>query len=52
MRARYVFGEIFTGLWRNVAMVISVVIVTAVSLTFVGTGLLMQKQIIDMKSGA
>ncbi|EWS80832.1 permease-like cell division protein FtsX [Brachybacterium phenoliresistens] len=50
MRARYIFGEIFTGLWRNVAMVVSVVIVTAVSLTFVGTGLLMQKQIIDMKS--
>ncbi|MFC7376276.1 permease-like cell division protein FtsX [Brachybacterium sp. GCM10030267] len=50
MRARYILGEIFTGLWRNIAMVISVVIVTAVSLTFVGTGLLMQKQIMDMKS--
>ncbi|WP_193105333.1 permease-like cell division protein FtsX [Brachybacterium sp. FME24] len=49
MRARYILGEIFTGLWRNIAMVISVVIVTAVSLTFVGTGLLMQKQIMDMK---
>lgn len=49
MRARYILGEILTGLWRNVAMVISVVIVTAVSLTFVGTGLLMQKQIMDMK---
>ena len=50
MRARYILGEIFTGLWRNIAMVISVVIVTAVSLTFVGTGALMQKQIMDMKS--
>lgn len=50
MRARYILGEIFTGLWRNIAMVISVVIVTAVSLTFVGTGLLMQKQIMDMKA--
>ncbi|MDN5686804.1 MAG: permease-like cell division protein FtsX [Brachybacterium sp.] len=49
MRARYIVGEIVTGLWRNIAMVISVVIVTAVSLTFVGTGLLMQKQIMDMK---
>lgn len=49
MRARFILGEILTGLWRNVAMVISVVIVTAVSLTFVGTGLLMQKQILDMK---
>ncbi|MBB5830989.1 permease-like cell division protein FtsX [Brachybacterium aquaticum] len=50
MRARYILGEIFTGLWRNIAMVISVIIVTAVSLTFVGTGLLMQKQIMDMKA--
>ncbi|WP_394216859.1 permease-like cell division protein FtsX [Brachybacterium vulturis] len=50
MRARYILGEIFTGLWRNIAMVISVVIVTAVSLTFVGTGAVMQKQIMDMKS--
>ena len=49
MRARYILGEIVTGLWRNIAMVISVVIVTAVSLTFVGTALLMQKQIMDMK---
>src|SRR5690625_7261123 len=50
MRARFILGEIVTGLWRNIAMVISVVIVTAVSLTFVGTGMLMQKQIMDMKS--
>lgn len=50
MRARYILGEILTGLWRNVAMVISVVIVTAVSLSSVGAGLLMQKQIMDMKS--
>ena len=50
MRARYILGEILTGLWRNIAMVISVVIVTAVSLTFVGTGALMQKQIMDMKA--
>src|SRR5699024_461563 len=33
MRARYILGEILTGLWRNISMVISVVIVTAVSLT-------------------
>ena len=50
MRARYILGEILTGLWRNISMVISVIIVTAVSLTFVGTGALMQKQIMDMKS--
>lgn len=50
MRLQYILSEIFVGLWRNIAMVISVIIVTAVSLTFVGTGVLMQKQIIDMRS--
>lgn len=49
MRLRYIAGEILGGLWRNIAMVVSVVIVTAVSLTFVGTGMLMQKQIMEMK---
>lgn len=50
MRARYIISELLTGLWRNIAMVVSVVIVTAVSLTFVGAGMVMQKQILDMKS--
>lgn len=50
MRGRYIASEILSGLWRNIAMVISVVIVTAVSLSFVGAGLLMQKQIFDMKA--
>lgn len=50
MRAQYLLSEILIGLWRNIAMVISVVIVTAVSLTFVGAGMLMQKQIQDMKA--
>lgn len=50
MRARYILSEIFIGLWRNIAMVVSVVIVTAVSLSFVGAGALMQKQIMDMRS--
>ncbi len=50
MRAQYLLSEILIGLWRNIAMVVSVVIVTAVSLTFVGAGVLMQKQIMDMKA--
>lgn len=50
MRARYVLAELGQSLWRNIAMVISVVIVTAVSLTFVGVGALMQKQIMDMRA--
>lgn len=49
MRARYIVAEILSGLRRNIAMVVSVVIVTAVSLTFVGAGILMQKQIVEMK---
>ncbi|MGQ4560681.1 permease-like cell division protein FtsX [Dermabacteraceae bacterium P7054] len=49
MRIRFVAGEIFTGMWRNIAMVISVIIVTAVSLTFVGLGILSQHQISAMK---
>lgn len=49
MRIRYILGEILAGLWRNITMVISVVIVTAVSLTFVGAGLLMQKEIVELK---
>lgn len=45
MRLRYVLDETFSNMVRNVAMAISVVIVTAVSLAFVGAGILMQKQI-------
>lgn len=42
-------AEALTGLWRNVSMVISVVLVTFVSLTFVGAALLMQMQIGTMR---
>ncbi|MGP9693819.1 permease-like cell division protein FtsX [Brachybacterium sp. AOP25-B2-12] len=49
MRLRYLLSEIFRGLGRNITMVISVVIVTAVSLTFVGAGAVMQKEINDLK---
>lgn len=49
MRVRYVLHESFLGLWRNFAMVASVIIVTAVSLTFVGSAMVMQKQILQMR---
>lgn len=49
MRARYILGEIWAGLFRNLTLVVSVVIVTAVSLTFVGAGLLMQKEILELR---
>ncbi|WP_353115773.1 permease-like cell division protein FtsX [Microbacterium sp.] len=42
--------EALSGLRRNLSMVISVVLVTFVSLTFVGAAILMQVQISTMKS--
>lgn len=50
MRLGFVFSEIAQGLRRNVAMVISVILVTFVSLTFVGTASLLQLQIGQMKN--
>ncbi|WP_214468228.1 permease-like cell division protein FtsX [Microbacterium flavescens] len=49
MRIGLILGEAFTGLRRNASMVISVVLVTFVSLTFVGAAMLMQMQIGIMK---
>ena len=49
MRFQFILSEILIGLRRNVAMTISVVLVTFVSLTFVGAGILLQKQIGEMK---
>ncbi|MCI9889680.1 ABC transporter permease [Micrococcales bacterium 31B] len=49
MRLQFVLGELFNGLRRNFAMAVSVVIVTFVSLTFVGSGLLLNSQINTMK---
>lgn len=45
MRAQFVFSEIWQGLRRNLAMTVAVIIVTFVSLTFVGAALLMQSQV-------
>jgi cell division transport system permease protein len=49
MRAGLVLSEAGQGLRRNVAMVISVILVTFISLTFVGAAILMQFQIAQMK---
>ncbi len=49
MRVGLILSEAFTGLRRNASMVISVVLVTFVSLTFVGAAILMQMQIGTMK---
>ena len=49
MRLRFILGEIGHGLRRNLSMTISVILVTFVSLTFVGSAGLLQMQINEMK---
>jgi cell division transport system permease protein len=50
MRFALVLSEAGNGLKRNLSMVISVVLVTFISLTFVGAAILMQMQIGQMKT--
>lgn len=49
MRLGLVFGEAAQGLRRNISMVISVILVTFISLSFVGAAILLQMQIGQMK---
>ncbi|HUX70589.1 MAG TPA: permease-like cell division protein FtsX [Cellulomonadaceae bacterium] len=49
MRAQFILSEIGIGLRRNLSMTISVILVTFVSLTFVGSAALLQLQISQMK---
>lgn len=49
MRLGLVFSEVGQGLRRNLSMVVAVVLVTFISLTFVGAAMLMQLQIQQMK---
>src|SRR6185312_12992067 len=49
MRLAFILGEIGSGLRRNLAMVVSVVLVTFISLTFVGAAGMLQMQINQMK---
>lgn len=50
MRVGLVLGEVFQGLRRNFSVVVSVILVTFVSLTFVGAAIIMQLQVQEMKS--
>lgn len=50
MSLRFVLIEAWNGLRRNVSMVVSVILVTLVSLTFVGSAVLLQLQVQSMKS--
>lgn len=50
MRVGLVLGEVWSGLRRNMSVVISVILVTFVSLTFVGAAIIMQLQVQQMKT--
>jgi cell division transport system permease protein len=50
MRFGLIWSEVGNGLRRNLSMVVSVVLVTFISLTFVGTAVLLQMQIGQMKN--
>ncbi len=49
MRLQFILSEIGIGLRRNLSMSVSVILVTFVSLTFVGAAALLQQQITQMK---
>ena len=49
MRFGLIMSEVAGGLRRNLSMVVSVVLVTFISLTFVGAAMLLQMQIGQMK---
>ncbi|WP_105567401.1 permease-like cell division protein FtsX [Microbacterium halophytorum] len=49
MNIGLILGEAFSGLRRNLSMVVSVILVTFVSLTFVGAAILMQAQVSTMR---
>ncbi len=49
MRLQFIFDEIVVGLRRNVAMAVSVILVTVVSLFLLGLGFLAQRQVQTMK---
>ena len=49
MRLAFILSEIGSGLRRNLSMVVSVILVTFISLTFVGAAGLLQLQINQMK---
>ena len=50
MRFSLIWSEVANGLRRNFSMVVSVILVTFISLTFVGTAILLQMQIGQMKN--
>jgi len=50
MRAQFVFGEVWVGLRRNLTMTAALIVVVAISLSLLGTGLLFVKQVNHTRS--
>jgi cell division transport system permease protein len=50
MRAQFVFHEVWIGLRRNLTMTIALVVVVAISLSLLGTGLLFVQQVNNTRS--
>lgn len=49
MRLRFILSQAALGIRRNIAMTLAVILVTCVSLFFVGTGILSQMQVAQVK---
>jgi cell division transport system permease protein len=50
MRAQFVFHEVWIGLRRNLTMTVALIVVVAISLSLLGTGLLFVKQVGNTRS--
>jgi cell division transport system permease protein len=50
MRVQFVFSEVWIGLRRNLTMSVALVVVVAISLSLLGTGLLFVKQVDNTRS--
>jgi cell division transport system permease protein len=50
MRSNFVFQEIWVGLRRNLTMTVALIVVVAISLSLLGTGLLFVKQVDSTRS--
>jgi cell division transport system permease protein len=49
MRIRFVLGEVWIGLRRNLTMTVALIVTIAISLALLGTGLLVRQQVDQMK---
>ena len=50
MRAQFVLSEVWIGLRRNLTMTVALIVVVAISLSLLGTGLLFVKQVDNTRS--